>query len=50
MQANKEITTHQKNLQVLMVEVFKTINSIAPEIKDCFFSSKKILIIFGTFK
>ena len=37
LQANNEITTHQRNLQVLMVEVFKIINGFAPPIKEDFF-------------
>ena len=37
LQANNEITTHQRNVQVLMVEVFKMINGFAPPImKDLF--------------
>ena len=35
--ANNEITTHQRNVQVLMVEVIKMINGFAPPIiKDLF--------------
>ena len=34
---NNEITTHQRNLQVLMVEVFKLINGFAPPIMENFF-------------
>ena len=37
LQANNEITTHQRNLQVLMVEVFKIINGFAPPIMENFF-------------
>ena len=37
LQADNEITTHQKNLQVLMVEVFKIINGFAPPITEDFF-------------
>ena len=37
LQANNEITTHQRNLQVLMVEVFKIINGFAPPIMEDFF-------------
>ena len=36
LQANNEITT-QRNLQVLMVEVFKIINGFAPPIMEDFF-------------
>ena len=36
LQANNEIT-HQKNLQVLMVEAFKIINGFAPPIMEDFF-------------
>ena len=34
---NKEITIHQRNLQVLMIEVYKIINGYAPPIMDNFF-------------
>ena len=37
LQENNEITTHQRNLQVLMVEVFKIINGFAPPIMEDFF-------------
>ena len=37
LQANEEITTHQRNVQVLMVEVFKMINGFAPPIMEDFF-------------
>ena len=37
LQANNKITTHQRNLQVLMVEVFKIINGFAPTIMEDFF-------------
>ena len=37
LQANNEITTHQRNLQVLMAEVFKIINGFAPPIMEDFF-------------
>ena len=37
LQANNEITTHQRNLQVLMVEVFKIINGFAPQIMEDLF-------------
>ena len=37
LQANNEITTHQRNLQVLMVEVFKIINGFAPPMMEDFF-------------
>ena len=48
MQANKGIMTHQRNFQVLMVEVFKIINSIVPQIEDDFFRFAKIM--FETLK
>ena len=36
-QANNEIITHQRNLQVLMVEVFEIINGFAtPVMEDSF--------------
>ena len=37
LQTNNEITTHQRNLQVLMVEVFKIIDGLAPPIMEDFF-------------
>ena len=50
LQANNEITTHQRNVQVLMVEVFKMINGFAPPIMKDLFLSVKTPIIFRTFK
>ena len=35
--ANNEITAHQRNVQVLMIEVFKIINDFAPTIMKDFF-------------
>ena len=37
LQANNEITTYQRNVQVLMVEVFKMINGFAPPVMEDFF-------------
>ena len=37
LQTNKEITIHQRNLQVLMTEVVKIINGYAPPIMGNFF-------------
>ena len=37
LEKNKEITIHQRNLQVLMTEVFKIINGYTPPIMDNFF-------------
>ena len=37
LEKNKEITIHQRNLQVLLIEVFKIINGYAPPIIDNFF-------------
>ena len=37
LEKNKEITIHQRNLQILMIEVFKKINGYAPPIMDNFF-------------
>ena len=37
LQANNEIKTHQRNSQVLMVEVFKIINGFAPPVMEDFF-------------
>ena len=43
LQANDEITTHLKNFQALMVEVFKIINSFAlPVLRDFFLFREKI--------
>ena len=33
-QANNEITTHQRNFQVFMVDVFEIINGFAPPIME----------------
>ena len=41
LQANNEIAAHQRNLQLLMIEIFKIINGFAPPIMENF---------FGTFK
>ena len=37
LEKNKEMTIHQRNLQVLMTEVFKIINGYVPPIIDSFF-------------
>ena len=37
LEKHKEITIHQRNLQILMIEVFKIINGCAPPIMDNFF-------------
>ena len=37
LETNYEITTHQINLQVVMVEAFKIINGFAPPIMQDFF-------------
>ena len=37
LQANIEITTYQRHLQVLVVEVFKLINGFAPPVMEDFF-------------
>ena len=37
LQGNNEITTHQRNFQLLMVEVFKMINGFAPPVMKDFF-------------
>ena len=36
LEKNKKITIHQRNLQVLMTEVYKIINGYAPPIMDNF--------------
>ena len=48
-QASKEMTTHQKNLQVLMGEAFKIVDGFTPPIMDDFFLFPGNIIIFGTF-
>ena len=57
LRANNEITTHQRNLQVLMVEVFKIINGFASPIMVDFFlfrenthNIRNIQIIFNESK
>ena len=37
LEKNKEITVHQRNLQVFLIEVFKIINENVPSIVDSFF-------------
>ena len=37
LEKNKEISIHQRNLQIVMIEVFKIINGYAPPIMDNFF-------------
>ena len=37
LEKNKEIAIHQRNLQVLMTELFKIINGYVPPIMDNFF-------------
>ena len=49
-QTNNEITTHQRNLQMFMEEVFKLINGFAHQSWRISFYFKKTTIIFGTFK
>ena len=41
LEKNKEITIHQRNLQVLMTEVYKIINGCAPSIMVNFFIFKE---------
>ena len=41
LQASKEIAAHQRNLQVLMAEIFKIINGFAPPIMENFFETFK---------
>ena len=40
-QINNETTKHQRNLQVLMLEVFKIINGFVPSIMEDFFSFRE---------
>lgn len=37
---NNEVTIHQRNLQVLIAEVYKIINGYGPPIMDSFFTFK----------
>ena len=41
LEKNKEITIYQRNLQVLMIEVFKIINGYAPITIDNFFKFRE---------
>ena len=41
---NNEFSIHQKNLQTLMIELYKTIHKIDPPIMNCFLYSVKIRI------
>ena len=41
LEINKEITIHQRNFQVLIIEVFKIINGYAPPIIDNFFKFRE---------
>ena len=47
---NKEITIYQKNLQVLMTEVFKIINGHTPPFVDNFFIFRENKHNFRNFK
>ena len=47
---NNQITVYQRNLQVLMTEVFKITNGLSPPIMDIFSYFVKILITFEMFK
>ena len=48
--SNNEITVHQRNLQVLVTEVFKIINGLSQPIMDRFLYFAKRLIIFEIFR
>ena len=48
--SNNQITVHQRNLQVLMKEVFKIINGLSQPIMDRFLYFAKRLIIFEIFR
>ena len=47
---NNQITVYQRNLQVLMTEVFKITNGLSPPIMDIFSYFVKTLITFEIFK
>ena len=47
---HNEITIHQRNLQVLMTEIYKIINDIAPPIMSSYVKYVKILITRDIFK
>ena len=38
---NKSLTIHQRNLQLFMIEVFKTKNNLNPAFMEDIFSEKK---------
>ena len=42
---DNSVTVHQKNLQVLLTEIYRVKNGIAPEITNKKFSNYKILCI-----
>ena len=48
LQINNEITTHQRNLQLLMVDVLKLINDFAQPIVEDLFYVVKTPIMFET--
>ena len=43
--SNNQITVHQRNLQILMTEVFKIINGLSPIIENVFICFAKIFIL-----
>ena len=47
LQANNEITIHQRNLQVLMVKDFKIINGFAPPVMEDFFLFVKTMSLMS---
>ena len=37
LETHSELTIHQRNLQALMTEIYKIVNSVAPSIMNCLF-------------
>ena len=50
LKSNNQSTVYQRNLLVLITEVFKITNGLSPPIMDIFLYFVKILIIFEIFK
>ena len=50
LKSNNQFNVHQRNLQILMTEVFKIMNDLSPSIMDVFLYFTKIFIVFEMFK
>ena len=50
LKSNNQSTVYQRNLPVLITEVFKITNGLSPPIMDIFLYFVKMLIIFEIFK